>query len=61
MNDLQIINFLYQLKQSIGGALSEEQQLFVSAHYGNLINFTNSDAGKKAVSDFVDAWFKVMK
>jgi len=61
VNELEAIGMLFQLKQSIGTALTEEQQIFVSQNYPNILNFTNSDAGKKAISEFVQTWSKANK
>lgn len=46
----------YQLYQAIGKSLDTKQQIFVSEHYKGLVDFVSSDAGKKAVNDFVNAW-----
>lgn len=61
MNELEMIGWLFQLRGSIGAALTEEKQIFVSQNYPNILNFTNSDAGKKAISEFVAAWSKATK
>lgn len=53
---LELLTLLPQVKNSIGNALSVEQQLFVSANYPNIIKFLNSDIGKEAIRNFVEEW-----
>lgn len=47
---------LLLLKDAIGAALPQQQQMFVSEHYPKFINFLQSDDGKSAVRDLVDLW-----
>ena len=47
---------LLHLKDAIGAALPQEQQLFVSEHYPKFLTFLQSDDGKSAVRDLVDLW-----
>lgn len=58
---MNVIEMIVLLWQSVGAALTEAQQIFVSQNYPNILNFTNSDAGKKAISEFVNAWSKAEK
>lgn len=56
--DLSTLNTLGKIYESIGHALNQEQQLFVSKEYVNLHHYLNSDAGKKALQVFIDTWSK---
>jgi hypothetical protein len=54
--NLETITLLFNMQQGIGAALNQEQQMFVSKEYPNVVTFLNSDKGKEAVRAFVDQW-----
>jgi len=45
-----------EFMQAVGGALTTEQQLFVSANLQQLAAFLRSDVGRVALQTFVDDW-----
>lgn len=50
------IAMLYRARGAIGAALNQHGQIFVSRYYQELPAFLESEAGQKAIQDFVTAW-----
>jgi len=58
MNLELLIAILASIKPVVGAALNIHQQLFVSQNYQELLQFINTDEGRVATRNFVDAWRK---
>ena len=52
----QDIQFLTQVRDTVGQALSKEDQEFVITHLLSGLEFIKTDKGKKALQSFVKDW-----